>query len=221
MFERYKNMTLQLVQFVNAPRQQNYAQYRNRHLLKESQKQELIATGRLLVERSLAHATTGELSLRLDSSQLVVNTLGSDLAQLTDQQFVVGTLDNDKSLGDAARHLDWHRLIYAKTSAQAVILCQSPYALTLANAHRLPEQPVAPEIFQSIGEVAMLHTDELHAEKNAAVFGMHHAFLIPHIGTLAWGTSLSDAAQRAEALEYVSRLTALRYQVGFELGSIS
>ncbi|MEM8532692.1 MAG: class II aldolase/adducin family protein [Chloroflexota bacterium] len=221
MFERYKNMTLQLVQFVNAPRQQNYAQYRNRHLLKESQKQELSTTGRLLVERSLAHATTGEVSLRLGSSQLVVNTLGSDLAQLTEQQLVVGTLDNDKSLGDAARHLDWHRMLYAKTSAQAVILCQPAYALTLANAQRLPEQPIAPEIFQSIGEVTMIHSDELYAERNAAVFGRHHALLIPNIGALVWGKSPSDAARRVEALEYVSRLTVLRYQVSFEPSSIS
>ncbi|NOK57719.1 MAG: hypothetical protein GFH27_549303n18 [Chloroflexi bacterium AL-W] len=216
MFERYKNITLQLVQFVNAPRQQNYAQYRNKHLLKEPQEQELITTGRLLVERGLVHATTGELSLRLETSQLVVNTLGSDLAQLTDQHFVIGALDNDKVLDDATRHLDWHRIIYAKAPAQAVVLCQPPCALTLANAQRLPEQPVAPEIFQSIGEVRMIHADEILAENSTAMFDMHQALLIPGIGALVWGTSLSDVARRAEALEYVARLTTLMYQTGLE-----
>jgi ribulose-5-phosphate 4-epimerase/fuculose-1-phosphate aldolase len=38
--------------------------------------------------------------------------------------------------------------------------------------------------------------------------------LVPQLGALIWGHSMADLLARAEALEFVSQLTATSYQTG-------
>lgn len=207
MFTAYKNLTLAIVRFVNAPRQQNYEHYRHKYLLKPTQKAELLEAGRLVVERRLAQAGTGEISLRLSSDQLASNARHRDLARLDDEQLLITSLEQT---GPAApRHLAWHQAVYAGTAAQGVVLGQPPYTLVLAHSGLSPLEVIAPEIAEAIGGITLLSGSEATTEALPDLASHHHALIVPQVGALVWGSSLPDAVARLEALEYLCQLTAL------------
>ena len=217
MFTAYRNLTLALLRLVNAPRGQNSNQYRSNILLKASQKADLITAGRLAVERKLAHASTGEISLRLQTSQLAINTRASDLYRLTDADFVACAVTSPEPVETAPDHLLWHQLIYQAAPAQSVLFCQPFYTALLANAATLPRETIAPEIFKAVGGVLLVQHTDVKDDFSAKTVNDHHAFMIPGIGAIVWGTSPFDAIHRAEALEYVGRLTVMTRQIGIEV----
>jgi ribulose-5-phosphate 4-epimerase/fuculose-1-phosphate aldolase len=217
----YKKLTLNLVHLVNAPREQNHNQYLAKLLLKQPQKQAFLEAGQLAVERKLVHPSTGEMSIRITSGQLVVNTESSDLGRLLDQDFLVCSVSLQTQLEAAPPHLDWHKVIYHNSSASAVILGHPPYTMTLANAKVYPLRTVALEIYDKIGGVILLRPEDMSAEHLAKVIDTHHAILIPGIGTLVWDASLREAVSRVEALEYVCQLTALAYQTGLNPANVN
>ncbi|GIK39642.1 MAG: hypothetical protein BroJett011_34750 [Chloroflexota bacterium] len=210
----YKNITLAIVNWVNAPRGYTYNQYRNKILLKPAQQQQFIDTAKMIADRRLALGTLGELSLRLSPQQLVINAQGSHLAYLTETDLVTCSTLPGKSGEGAAPHLNWHRLIYRETPAESVLFCHPPYTLTLANAAKLPLQELAPEIGAVIGGINLLKPSSLTEAILAEAVQQNHVILVPQLGALVWGDSMVNALARADALEFVSQLTAIAYQTG-------
>jgi ribulose-5-phosphate 4-epimerase/fuculose-1-phosphate aldolase len=210
MLKAYQKLTHTIVNLVNAPRGQSYEQTGSKYWLKASQKQQLIEAGRLIVEQKLAQSTWGEVSLRLASHQLAITVRQSLLTRLEDNHdFITCSIAADKPVDQAPLHLDWHRLLYRETEANGVVFCQPPYTLTLANAGRLPQPHIAPELYQTIGGVICLPPDEFTNEQLTEAARQHHALVLPRVGTLVWGLSPLEAVARTEALEYISYLTIL------------
>lgn len=209
MFAAYKNLVWSVVNLVNSPRGRTYHQQRDRLLLKGQQRQQFVAAAGQIVANRLALGSLGELSLRLAENTLAITAPNSHLAHLAETDIVTCPLAPDKPDTTAAAHLAWHRLIYRETPAQAVLLGHPPYAITLANAGQLPEARLMPAMWATIGGVALLPGPEL----SPAALAGQHAALIPHVGALIWGSSLEDVLTRAEALEYVSQLTAIARQL--------
>lgn len=215
MLATYKKLTLAIVNMVNAPRGSTYNQYRNKILLKPAQQRQFIDTAKTVVDRHLALGTLGELSLRLSPHQLVINAQGSHLAYLSETDLVTCSTLPGKPGDAAAPRLNWHRLIYRETLAESVLFCHPPYTLTLANAAKLPLQETAPEeIGVVIGGVNLIKPSCLTEAHLAEAVQQNHVILVPQLGVLVWGNSMVNALVRADALEFVSQLTAIAYQTG-------
>jgi L-fuculose-phosphate aldolase len=214
MLAAYKKLTLAIVDLVNAPRGSAYNQYRNKILLKPAQQKQFIDTAKMVVDRHLTLGTLGELSLRLSPHLLVINAQASHLAYLNETDLVTCSTLPGKPGEAAAPHLNWHRLIYRETPAESVLFCHPPYALTLANAARLPFQEIAPEIGAVIGGVNLIKPSHLTEAHLAQAVQQNHVILVPQLGALVWGNSMVNALVRADALEFVSQLTAIAYQTG-------
>ena len=210
----YKNITLAIVNLVNAPRGYTYNQYRNKILLKPAQQQQFIDTAKMVADHHLALGTLGELSLRLSPHQLVINAQSSHLAYLTETDLVICSTLPGKPGELAAPHLNWHRLIYRETPAESVLFCHPPYTLTLANAAKLPLQEIAPEIGAVIGGANLIKPSYLTEANLAEAVQQNHVVLAPQLGALVWGDSMVNALTRADALEFVCHLTTIAYQTG-------
>jgi ribulose-5-phosphate 4-epimerase/fuculose-1-phosphate aldolase len=210
----YKNITLAIVNLVNTPRGSTYNQYRNKILLKPAQQQQFIETAKMVADHHLALGALGELSLRVSPQQLVINAQGSHLAYLTETDLVTCSTLPGKPAEAAAPHLNWHRLIYRETPAESVLFCHPPYSLTLANTAKLPLQETAPEIEAVIGGVNLIKPSYLTEAHLAEVVQQNHVILVPQLGALIWGNSMVNVLVRADALEFVSQLTAIAYQTG-------
>lgn len=212
----YKNITLAIVNMVNAPRSSSYNQYLQKILLKPAQQKQFIDTAKMITDHGLALGVLGELSVRLTAQQLVITAQGSHLAHLSESDLVTCSISPGKPGEAAAPHLDWHRLIYRETPAESVLLCHPPYALTLANAAKLPLQEIAPEMREAIGGVTLIKAPDLSEATLAESARQNHAILLPQQGALIWGDSIANALSRVEALEFVSYLTAIAGQTGLK-----
>lgn len=213
----YKNITLAIVNMVNAPRGATYSQYLQKILLKPAQQKQFIDTAKMITARGLALGALGELSVRLTAQQLVITDPKSHLAHLSENDLVACSIIPGKPDGVAASHLDWHRLIYRETPAESVLFCHPPYTLILANAAKLPLQEVIPEIGETIGGISLIKAPDLSEVNLAEAVRQSHAILLPQQGVLVWGHSMVDVLNRVEALEFVSQLTALANQTGLIL----
>jgi len=214
MLAAYKNITLAIVNLVNASRGNRYDQYRSKLYLKPEQREQLLETAKMIVAHRLAPGTFGELSLRLSPHQLVITAQGSHLAHLTETDLVTCSTLANKPDGAAALHLNWHRLIYRETQAESVLLCQPPYTLTLINAAKLPLPQLAPEIWEAVGGVKLIYSADLSEAALVEIVRQNHAVLVPQLGALVWGHSMANLLTRVEALEFVSQLTVMAYQTG-------
>lgn len=219
MLSAYKSLTWSVVNLVNAPRDRTFEQQRDKLLLKAEQRQQFANVGQQIVAARLALGSLGEISLRFSSHKLAITTKNSQLAQLTDKDIVTCPIELTTPQETAALHLNWHRLIYLETPAQAVMLGHPQYAITLANAGYLPNQYLMPELWQLIGDVTRLSLKELTDAILVDAVQKHPVVLLPQIGVLIWGNSLNDVLTRAEALEYVSQLTVIAHQNNLTLKS--
>ena len=200
-----------MINLVNAPRGRSYNQQRDRLLLKAEQRQQFVAVAQQIVAKGLALGSLGELSLRISDKQLAITVQNSQLGRLAETDIITCSTQLDNPAEAAAPHLHWHRLLYLETPARAVLLGHPPYTITLANAGQLPDRRLMPEMWAQVGDVTLLSPEEVAAELAAAA-QRYPAILIPQVGALLWGNSLDDVTNRAEALEYVSRLTTIDQQ---------
>ncbi|HEC23560.1 MAG TPA: class II aldolase/adducin family protein [Chloroflexi bacterium] len=214
MLDTYRRVTLAIVRMVNSLRGGTYAQA-GELLLTPRDYEQVSEAGRLAFERELVYPTIGELSLRLRGERMVITRAGADFASLEKESLLVCSLQPGKPVGSAPRRLEWHRAVYAATSAGGVLICQPPHTI-LATLADLPlRSEWAPEIFEAIGGV--VSSGELPLAETAPVAeaaSEGHAVLLPGVGALVWGDSPLDAVYRAGALEYIARLAFLAHQGG-------
>lgn len=219
MFNTYRRLTWAVVRLVNAPRSHSPVQRAQQLLLKPAQRQKLIEAGRLIYERGLSASTTGALSLRLDNGRLAITTAQADLANLSEASMTVCPVVSARPAGANVAHLAWHRAIYQdQPAAQGIVWCQPVYTMVLLGAGLIPQPEWAPEVAGRAGGMALLpaSTAALPADLAGAA-GTHHALLLPGSGALVWGDSLAEAVHRAEALEYLARLTVTARQADLVL----
>ena len=183
---------------------------------------EICRVGRSLFERGYAHATAGNISVRLDDGFLITPT-----------DVCLGFLDADRlahvdDLGEqlcgdrASKTLALHRRIYAADStARCVIHTHSTHlvALTLAGvwseADVLP--PITPYYVMKVGHVPLIGyrrpgdpraADAVaqaiaHARENGRPI---RAVLLERLGPNVWHESLTAAMAVLEELEETARL---------------
>lgn len=210
LLTRYKQWTHAVVQMVNAPRG-DAAHYRSRYLLPQRTRQDMQAAGVHAVAHGLAHATTGEISVRLRATQLAITCQGANLTCLGESDVLIGGLASATALPHAARHLDWHHAIYQHTPATSVVVVQPTNVLALAMLGRLPEEGCS-DVLMAIGGVQLIHAHEVLAA--VAERAAHtHVFVVQGVGCIAWGDSPHDALLRADALEYAARLTIVTHML--------
>jgi ribulose-5-phosphate 4-epimerase/fuculose-1-phosphate aldolase len=107
----------------------------------DSARRELIAFGRAAVEARLVESTSGNVSLRLGATRMLVSGAGSELGGLTPEAIAVVGLEDGRRLEGAEPSLEreLHRRVFlARPSAGAVLHCQSRAATLLACRETAP-----------------------------------------------------------------------------------
>lgn len=181
------------------------------HAVNPAKRRALIDTGRTLADAGLAFSGLGEISLRLAENRLLVSTSGADLRNL-DQQLiqcdVTGSTPERSPAG-----LAWHRLVYAHSRSQAVILCQPPHAMLVAGADLPLEADWSPEIYALLGGVLRFSGSAASIEL-PEMLARNACILRAGQGVVIRAEDPTEALRRVEALEYLSRLALLAYGGG-------
>lgn len=168
--------------------------------------------GRRLWQRGLVGATEGNISVRLSTRQILCTPTGSSLGHLKPDELVV--IDNQgKSVdgGQPSSEIKLHLRILAKRpDCQAVIHAHPPTATAFAlSGEEIPDN-LMPEAAYVLGSVAtipfaMPGTDEV-PNLIEPLLEDHKTFLMSHHGAVVMGKDLTDAYNRMETLERISKI---------------
>ena len=168
-----------------------------------------------LYERGYAHGSTGNISVRVGSEVWVTPT-GQSLRGLAPSKLarvsLEGSLLNENK---PSKEYPFHTAIYRqRPDARAVVHLHSTYAVALsclesfAGDESLP--PLTPYYFMRVAPLAVLPYfrpgSPALAEAIEGVAAAHHSILLRNHGLICAGSSLSEAADRAEELEQAARL---------------
>jgi ribulose-5-phosphate 4-epimerase/fuculose-1-phosphate aldolase len=182
-------------------------------------REEMARVGRSLFERGYAHATAGNISVRLDDGFLITPTdacLGFlDPAEISK----VDLQGNAVSGARASKTLALHRAIYAACDARSIIHTHSTHcvALTLGDVEGDLLPPITPYFVMKVGhvpvvpyhrpgdpDVAALVTSQIlaHAQRGTPI----RAVMLSRLGPNVWHDSPAQAMAVLEELEETAKL---------------
>ncbi|MCH5673059.1 class II aldolase/adducin family protein [Streptomyces gilvus] len=172
--------------------------------------EELVATARRTVADGLVVGTSGNVSARVGDTVLVTPT-GVPYDRLAPDDITGVDLDGRQILGTLipTSELPMHLAVYRSTGARAVVHTHAVHATAVSTL--VPELPTIHYMAAALGgpvrvaPYATYGTDEL-AKNMLRALADRSACLLQNHGTVAHGTSLSQAYDRTAQLEWMCRL---------------
>lgn len=154
----------------------------------------------------------GNLSIRDDDGSIWITPAGVDKGSLTPQDIVHVCDDGTvEGLHRPSSEFPFHRAIYAqRPDLKAVVHAHPPALVSFSIAREVPRTDIIPQANRVCGNVgyapyALPGSEQLGANI-AATFGKgYDAVLLENHGVAAGGSSLLDAFQRLETLDFCAR----------------
>ena len=167
-----------------------------------------------LYDKDIVPANGGNVSVRLESGEVLITPTGCALADATPEWFVKVDLDGNKLAGDLEPSCETptHTFIYRKRpDVHGIIHGHPPFTTGLALAGESFGPPSHPEAFVYIGEVAWIDyaTPAGLAGRLVDCVQEHDAFLLGNHGALTLGSTLKQAHFCMESLEMHARAITL------------
>ena len=177
-------------------------------------KQQIIDTGKKLSDLRLVAATSGNLSSRIDESNIFITATGTSLGELSPEDILKVNLSDAANTKGLSTEFPLHSLIYKNFSAKTVIHCHPPLvngyfavytelkALTFETRLYLGNVPVVPQETPSITKpelvIEALKVNNLVVIKNHGVVAIADEF--------RKGLHLVDSLEESVKVAAVARL---------------
>ena len=179
-------------------------------LLLGDEREAVASASRHLAEKGLVIGTAGNISARMDDLVAVTPT-GSDLATVTADMVTVIDLDGNVVDGDLAptSEVPLHTGVYRGTNALAITHAHAMASTALSCTH--DELPPLHYSCLSLGGAprtaayATFGSQELADNVIAALEGRNAAMMQNH-GSVAYGSTMDQAVERLELLEWLAEL---------------
>lgn len=204
MFKQFQQLTWKVVDLVNSP-QKTQRITRNaivsRVILKE-----FIETAMMMDRKGFFAGSFGEISLRTNGGKFLITPRDMSICRINEETIRIAAIEKES---DAANenlplHNQWHREIYRNSNANAVVLCQPPFATVLANKMQKPAQDLLVDAKKLLDSTDFVIPEDV-ALKNK--LDEEYTLFIQSIGILVWGKSLDDLLNRIEILERLSAIS--------------
>ncbi|MFI2858576.1 class II aldolase/adducin family protein [Paenibacillus sp. JSM ZJ436] len=185
---------------------------------------ELVQTGRYLLDHQLTWGNSGNLSARSSSEDMLITASGTELGHLDEDHFVKVSLHDGEwsSSSKPSKELPMHRAVYlARDDAHAVIHA-SPFWSTLAacSSLEIPSNLFVESMYyvEKIAYVDYVHPGSLelgeaveHAAAEAEVI------MLRNHGVIVFDRSVKEAVMRLQTLEMTCRLLVTALQAKLSL----
>lgn len=176
--------------------------------------QQIIEISQRFYAKNFLAAADGNFSQRISAEHILISNSGIPKAQLRHEDFAIVTLDGNVLTGSPSSELSMHLAIYNKVKhAKSVIHAHPPIAtawsiakpnIEFLNIHALSEAilgagdiPIVP--FALPGTPAM-------AENLSKYLPEYQLCILARHGAIAWGQSLTEAANGIERLEHTAHV---------------
>ncbi len=157
----------------------------------------------------LCPARISEASIRIQDNTFLVTKRNSWFNQLTDQDLILvmasveGEVDKDQS----PKHWNWHLSIYlGDPNTKAVVMGQPAALMALASQKKLPEDRLLPDAGEIIGQIKLCQPNGKNIAQEAQ---QARLLVVPGIGALARGETISEAVTYLELANQWSELTIM------------
>jgi ribulose-5-phosphate 4-epimerase/fuculose-1-phosphate aldolase len=181
----------------------------------ESVLEQLCDVAGSLYERGYAHGSTGNISVRLGEEFWVTPT-GLPLRGLTPARLArLDSGGNRLNENEPSKEHPFHAAVYRRRpEARAVVHLHSTYAVALSCLESFDGDgslpPLTPYYFMRVAPLAVLPYFRPGSPALAAAVAdaaaAHHSMLLRNHGLICAGSTLAEAADRAEELEQTARL---------------
>lgn len=177
---------------------------------------EIALLGKSMFDRGLTHASTGNISTRLEDGGWLMTPTGSCLGRLDPAR--ISKLDKDGNHIDGDKptvETFLHMAVYEqRTKAQAIVHLHSTHSVAVSCLKEVNPKNVLPPITayyaMKVGTLPLIpffppgSLDLAKAVKEMA--SDHHAVLLANHGPVVAGKSLADAVYATEELEETAKL---------------
>lgn len=184
-------------------------------------RRDLVRFSRLLYRLGYMPGTSGNLSVRLDASRLLVTPTGVSKFLLRPADMVIVDL--------AGRQLNGHRKMTSEVSMHlaiyrhradvtAVVHSHPPIATAFTCVGRGLDEMLCQEAVMTLGVVPLATYAATGTEEVAAsltpLIPDHDAILLANHGAVSCGKNLLEAFQKMEIVEHLAHITLVAHQLG-------
>jgi len=176
-------------------------------------KEEIIKIGKILYEKNLAVAKSGNISSRLDSENILITATGTSLGYLEQEDIVEFNLKTEKNKGDKipTSELALHSLIYNNFNAKVIVHCHAP----LVNGYFAVASDLKALTFETkfyLGNIPIVKQDTPTVTKPQEVIEAlktNNIVVLKNHGVVAVGNNFFEALNLIEALEEAIKTVAV------------
>ncbi len=184
----------------------------------ENLKKEMIKVGRIVFEAGLTDTHGGNISVR-KGEHIIIKKSGKMLGFLTEEDFVVTTLQKNEKLDSGASiELIVHRAIYQNfPGINAILHAHSPYTITLS---LLTDSinPIDSEGKLLLGKVPVLSASRVVSSEEVAtkiveLFKLCPIVVVKSHGAFSTGKNLNEALKYLSALENSCKILSIYHSI--------
>lgn len=184
-------------------------------------REEIVRCGQMLCQCGFVAAMDGNISVRLDSRQILATPTGMSKGRMKPADLVIVDIDGHKISGrrEPSSELAMHRMIYRmRPDINAIVHAHPPTATGFAAAGLALNQPLVCEVVIGLGSIPLAHyatpgTPELCASMEAYVPD-YDAILMANHGVVAYGEDLERAFMKMEIVEHFAKIALVTHQLG-------
>ncbi len=184
-------------------------------------RRDLVRFSRLLYRLGFVPGTSGNLSVRLDDSRLLVTPTGVSKFLLRSADIVIVDLEGRHLDGyrKATSEVSMHLAVYRhRNDVTAVIHSHPPIATAFACVGRGLDEMLCQEAVMTLGVVPLATYAATGTEEVAASLAPfipdHDAILLANHGAVSCGRTLLEAFQKMEIVEHLANITLVAHQLG-------
>lgn len=185
-------------------------------------KQEIIETGRWIMEKNLTWGTSGNISVR-EGNHIYVTASGTVIGDLHEEDITVVDLEGKVLEGKKpSKETGMHLEVYRKCPDVAAVLHASPFWTTFAACTTM-EMKTDLFIESMYYDEKLLRVPYFHAGSSALAEAVSkvaektHVILMEHHGMLCYDQNLKECRSALEVTENVCRMNIMAQSAGIPL----
>ena len=185
-------------------------------------KQEIIETGRWIMEKNLTWGTSGNISVR-EGDRIYVTASGTVIGDLREEDITVVDLEGKVLEGrKPSKETGMHLEVYRKRPEVAAVLHASPFWTTFAACTTM-EMKTDLFIESMYYDEKLLRVPYFHAGSSALAEAVSkvaektHVILMEHHGMLCYDQNLKECRSALEVTENVCRMNLMAQSAGIPL----
>jgi L-fuculose-phosphate aldolase len=186
-------------------------------------RKQIVQFGHLLHESGFVAATDGNLSVRLDSTRLLVTPTCISKGRMSAADLVIVNMEGKRLAGKrrVSSEIGMHLLIYRlRPDVHGIVHAHPPTATGFAASGFDLTRPLVCEVVVGLGSIPLARygtpgTPEL-TDALAPLVPHHDAILMANHGVVTCGSSLESAYMKMETVEHFAKIALVTHLLGNE-----